>query len=295
MSSFGLGRGLDALIAKKPQPTGVSSSPSVLSDTQSTFEISVDIIRANDYQPRTEFATSDLAELAQSIRDYGILQPLVVSRVGNEYRLIAGERRLRAAKQVGLRVVPVVVRDADEHQRLALALIENIQRVNLNPLELAVAYKKLKDEFNLTQEEISKRVGKSRSAVANFLRILNLPDRIQQALREGMISEGMSRVLLSIQNESEQLSFFDHIMTQQLTVDEAVRQVRSFSSNELQKKQPRDSVMSAKEELLREYLGTRVSIQQKGKRGVMHIDFYSQEELDEVIRKIIHDVMITRD
>ncbi len=292
MSTYGLGRGLDALISR----TAAQSSASKLQNTQQSdqkpLEVSLSVIITNSNQPRKAFDDSELADLAQSIKEYGIIQPLVVSKSGEVYHLIAGERRLRAARLLGLSTVPVVLRDTNEHERLAVALIENIQRVNLNPIELGFAYKQLKDEFNLTQDEIAKRVGKSRPSIANFLRILNLPEPIKDALRDGIIPESTGRAILSIAGEAEQLAFFDHILKNKLTSDDAAQHAKAFSQKSFSGRTARNTSETESENVLREYLGTKVSVQKKSGRGLIKIEFYSPEELKEITRKITKDVML---
>lgn len=291
MSQYGLGRGLDALISRKSPPPPQSQSSFQIQD-QKPLEVSIDCIVANSNQPRKTFDDSDLADLAESIKMYGIVQPLVVSKNNDKYNLIAGERRLRAARLIGLSVVPIVVRDSNEHERLAIALIENIQRVNLNPIELGLAYKQLKDEFNLTQDEIAKKVGKSRPSIANLLRILNLPPKIQDALREGVIPESTSRAIMSISGEEEQLSFFEHILKNKLNSDDAAQHAKSFSQKPFATRSQRNTTETESENMLREYLGTKVSFAKKYGKGFIKIEFYSEDELKEIVRKITKDVMM---
>ena len=203
MPKSGLGRGLGSLIPKKeniakivtPRILSDFSPSSVKADGERIFSINIEKISPNPHQPRKDFAHADLEDLVSSIKEHGIIQPLIVTDNGDgNYELVAGERRLRSAKIAGLKKVPAIVRAAKENEKLELALIENIQRQNLNPLEESEAYAKLMDDFGMTQEEIGKKVGKSRSAVANTLRLLDLPDKIKEALRGGKLTAGHARV-----------------------------------------------------------------------------------------------------
>lgn len=295
MSKFGLGRGLDALITKKRD--SLPSSPPVrmprVSDDRGegdNREIPVVSIRLNRYQPRAHFDDEKIDELAQSIREYGIIQPLVVSREDGEYHLIAGERRLRAAKIAGLLKVPVVIRSANEHERLSLAIIENLQRVDLNPIELARSYKSLSEEFNLTHDEIAKKVSKSRPVISNTLRLLSLPDEIKSALSRGTITEAHARILMGIEDEAQQKQFFQKIVREKLTVPEARDAFRTRRSRTSARASSHSSSFHAQEELLREQLGTKVQIKKRAKGGVIEIEFYSPEDLRQLLRKMITDL-----
>lgn len=291
MAQYGLGRGLDALIARKKTAGSLPSAPLPVSPSdrqEAVLEVSIEQIETNDYQPRQQFDTDQLNELAESIKAYGIIQPLVASRMGDRYRLIAGERRLRAAKQVGLTAVPVILRDANEHERLAVALIENIQRVDLNPIELAFSYRRLLEEFNLTQDQVADKVGKSRPVVTNTLRMLNLPEEIQSALKNGKITYTVGRTILSIPDPDEQLAFFRDIIDQKVNTSQLTRMARDISKKPHTTRFNTTPDLAHKEAILREHFGTRVSIQ-KGKRGgSLTIDFYSDEELSAIVHKIIN-------
>lgn len=284
MPKNSLGRGLDALLSRKNAPQS-SASPQPTSSDDIVVELPVSVIVTNDYQPRQEFNEEQLHELADSIREYGIIQPIVVSKTDDGYRLIAGERRLRAAKLVGLRTVPVVLRESADQERLAVALIENVQRVDLNPVELGVAYKRLHEEFNLSHEEIGKRVGKSRPAISNMIRLLNLPAIIQDALREGTIPYASARAILGIADADKQLEFFYQILegsVKKRDIEHRVNVARGGST----RKRRGEPAMIEKEDTLRERLGTRVKIQRNGAGGSIEIFFYSTEELDELVRII---------
>ena len=276
----GLGRGLDALI-----PGGENNTRGA-----GVEQIAVERIAPNPRQPRTDFDPASLAELAASIREHGILQPLIVSS-GDQpgmYILIAGERRLLAARQVGLEKVPVIVREASEQEHLELALIENLQRANLNPLESAEAYRQLAEEFNLSHEEIALQVGKKRSTVTNTLRLLNLPVIVRQALTDGHISEGHARILLALPTPQAQEAALQTVLSKDLSVRQTEDLVRMLGGHKAQRPQrpgPGADVL-ALEERLRSSLGTRVTLNQRRKGGTLVIHYYSDEELDSLVDRI---------
>ncbi len=267
----GLGRGLDSLIPMTEKKEGIE-------------EIEIEKIKVNPHQPRIHFDEESLGELAQSIKEHGILQPLVVSKKGDEYEIIVGERRLRAAKIAGLTKIPTVKRSLSEHQKLELALVENVQRSDLNALEKAYAFKKLMDEFNMTQEEISKKVGKSRSAVANTIRILNLPKEIKKGLMEGKITEGHAKAILMEEDSTRQLSLYKSILSQGLNVREVERKARSVRSPKVV-----EIPLKYRELIdnLRNILGTKVSISGSKKGGKLIIEYYSEEELNRIYKTIL--------
>ena len=273
-SKFGLGRGLDSLIptsdnddSTKPQSDDLTLDPN--------------LIDPNPHQPRTSFDEAPLAELAASIREYGILQPLLVTKSsGDRYQLIAGERRLRAAKLAGLTRVPVILRTLDEQQKLEMAIIENIQRENLNPLEAALSYRRLMDEFNLSQEDASKKVGKARSTVANALRLLSLPAEIKQGLVDGKITEGHARSILAIEDREAQLSFYNSILSEGMNVRQAESHVQTHSTKVRKKTDP-DQL--AAEKKLSETLGTKVRIKTKQ----IIIEYYSPDDLERIFGIIV--------
>ena len=268
----GLGRGLDSLI---PVGDDESNTPQTGSMTIQTI-----LVDPNPHQPRTSFDEAPLAELAASIREYGILQPLLVTKSENgRYQLIAGERRLRAAKLAGLAEVPVVLRTLDEQQKLELAIIENIQRENLNPIESALSYRRLIDEFNLSQEDAAKKVGKARSTVANALRLLSLPAEIKQGLVEGKITEGHARSILAIDDREAQIKFFHSIVSEGLNVREAESHVQNRSNRDIKYTDPN---VRAAEKRLSEAVGTKVRIKPKQ----IVIEYYNEEDLDRIFKII---------
>jgi ParB family chromosome partitioning protein len=278
----GLGRGLDALIpgGETPSSAGISQIP-------------IDQVDANPRQPRSHFDADELDELAASIRQYGVIQPLVLahSPQAGRYLLIAGERRLMAARQAGLLSVPAILREVSEQQHLELALIENIQRADLSPLEQAEAYRQLAEEFNLSHEEISERVGKSRSAITNTLRLLKLPASVQKALSEGLISEGHARALLALALPASQGAALHSILKNNLNVRQTEELVRRLSGQK-PPAQPRPeppAEIQALEERLRSALGTRVSLNPRRKGGTITIHYYSDEELNTLLDALLGD------
>lgn len=251
------------------------------------LQIAPENIAPNPHQPRLHFDEEKLTELAQSIKEHGILQPLVVTRTGeNAYELIAGERRLEAAKMVGLSTVPVLVRDAENRTKFELAIIENIQRHNLNPIEEARAYDRLSKEFDMAQEEIAEKMGKSRSAVANTLRLLHLPVEIQRTVMEGKLSEGHAKALLSLSNPEKQRALFEMIMREGLTVREAEEKSRVASNKPPRRMAEKDPETKAREESLSEMFGTKVRINRSGGGGSIRIDYYSPEEFQNILSKL---------
>jgi len=279
----GLGRGLDALIPEGPeseQPGGVDM-------------VDISLISANPRQPRSDFHLVELNELAASIAEHGILQPLIVTRnpLDERYTLIAGERRLKAAKLANLQKVPVIVRKADDLNRLELALIENIQRSDLSPLETAEAYRQLQQDFNLSHEEISQKVGKSRVSVTNTLRLLNLPQKVKTALLEGRISEGHGRVLLALQSSQAQIAAMETVIKKNLSVRQTEELVRKFLGEEIKPplKPPQAPEITAIEEQLRNKLGTRVNLNSGKKGGSVVIHYYSDEELESILHHLLRE------
>ena len=274
----GLGRGLDALL-----PVETSSADSLL--------VAVEKIRRNPRQPRTVIDPGELEELCASIREHGVIQPLIVSRgdVPEEYILIAGERRLEASKLAGLERVPVIVRDASDQQRLELALIENLQREDLSPLETAEAYRHLHEDFNLSHEDVAKRVGKSRVAVSNTLRLLKLPERVRQALGAGQISEGHARAILALPTIQAQLAAVDTVLKRDLSVRQTEELARRLTGKRAPKASPPrlPPDLRALEKKIEETLGTRVTIKRGKRGGLVLLYYYSDEELDAIAEQIL--------
>ena len=282
----GLGRGLNSLIPPRSQAGPNNTAAPVPERAESgVLEVPPEAIAVNPRQPRQKFADQGMAELCESIREYGIIQPLIVSPEKDGYELIAGERRLRAARTLGLKKVPVILRRAKEQEKLEVALIENIQRENLNPIELAEAYRQLIDEFSLTQEQVAKRVGKSRPVVTNSLRLLSLPEEIRLALIEGRVSEGHAKYLAGFDSENKQMGLFRKILNGKLTVadtDKAARQMGGTKAARIKINYGDKD----KEFALREFFGAKAEIRRRGRGGQIIIDFYSDEELNEIIKKV---------
>ncbi len=284
----GLGRGLSALI-----PGAVDEAPG-----GALLEAPVDAIAPNPKQPRTVFEDESLDALASSIREVGVLQPIVVRRAERGYELIAGERRLRAAKRAGLATIPVVVRESDDAESLREALIENIHRENLNPIELADAFRELLEELGLKQETLAERLGMSRSHIANTIRLLQLPPDVQHLLAEGRIQAGHGRALLSLVDGEAQQTLAVRIAAEDLSVREVEELVRAYlehpkTGTAASKEalagpaEPAANPLGEVEELLSEQLATRVSIQMGRKRGKVVIEFGSADDLDRIVSEII--------
>ncbi|MEI6528989.1 MAG: ParB/RepB/Spo0J family partition protein [Candidatus Falkowbacteria bacterium] len=288
----GLGRGLGSLIPKKTMTYGQNPFKSemaeeetvVLHDGDRILKINPSRISINPQQPRTFFSDTALNDLAESIKQHGIISPLIVTKKDDGYELIAGERRLRSAKLIGLKEVPVIVREEKDQKKLEIALIENLQREDLNPLETARAYQRLIDEFSITQEEAARKLGKARSSVANALRLLALPLEIQEALASGKISEAHAKYLLGLEGEAKQINMLKKIMRQNLTVAETDKEIKRLGGTKAAK--TKDYFDRAREEELGELLATKVEIKRQGKGGKLVFDFYSEEELNEIIKKI---------
>ena len=291
---FGLGRGLSSLIPNK-QPAQKSAdefskrviggADEAIRGDKYVIEIDVNQIIANPHQPRKQFDDERLENLAQSIKMHGIIQPLIVSKNGGQYELIAGERRLQAAKRLGLKKVPVIVREADEMQKLELAIVENIQRHDLNPIEEGRAYQKLIDEFQMGQEEIAQKMGKSRSLVANKIRLLNLPMEIQKGLIEGKITEGHAKAILSVDNPEKQRALYELILKSNLTVRQIEGKTQEISVKSHKRKVNIDPQMKQLENALIEILGTKVKISKAGDGGKIIIEYYSKEDLESLLKK----------
>jgi ParB family transcriptional regulator, chromosome partitioning protein len=278
-----LGRGLSALIPDTPAPT-----PAPASTPDRSLDVDSDLLRPNKFQPRTQMDDARIEDLAQSIRVNGIIQPIVVRKVEQGYEIIAGERRWRAAQRAGLLKVPVVVRDIPEDRLLAVALIENIQRENLNPIEEAVAYRRLSDEFHLTQEQIAEAVGKDRSSVANFVRLLRLPQEVRANVASNTLSMGHARALLSLADEAAQLRVARDVVSRNLSVRETEALVKKAGAPaEAIPEKKADVHTRAAEEKLRMALGTRVHINRRGKGGRIEIEFLSEDELHRLYERFI--------
>jgi ParB family transcriptional regulator, chromosome partitioning protein len=279
-----LGRGLEALLPATPAHA-VPSEPEPGAAAASVTVRVADIV-ANPDQPRRRFDPETLGSLTESIRRHGLLQPLVVRRAEHGYELIAGERRLRAARQAGLDEVPVVIREADPPERLELALIENLQREQLSPVEEAEAYRQLIEVYGLTQDEIAQQVGKSRPAVANALRLLALPDTVKAQLEGGELSAGHARAVLSVEGDEARVAFAREITAKKLPKSEAERLARTRRTDPATVERRRDPHWRALADDLTRELGTRVRIVPRGRGGTIEIEFYSDAELERLLARL---------
>lgn len=287
MPSRGLGRGFDALIPIDVVEAefDVTAKPGGKGEGERIEQVPVGSVEPNPHQPRQVFDEAALGQLAESIKHYGIVQPLVGTKLGDgRYQLIAGERRLRAAKLAGLATVPLIVRSFDQQQQLEVALIENLQRADLNPMEIATAYQKLIDQFNLDHEAIGKQVGRDRSTVANTIRLLGLPIEAKRAVAAGELSEGHARVILSLPTHEKQLTLLNAVLKHHWTV----RQTEEFARG---LKPETGNVTKAKERIagtnqltrsLSDYLGAKVTQRSMAKGGRLIIEYYSDEELQRI-------------
>jgi ParB family chromosome partitioning protein len=281
----GLGKGLEALIP---------SSKSLQNyDQNHTSELSIDQILPNPHQPRTIMIEDDLKDLAESIREHGVIQPLLVipADENGQYVLIAGERRLRAAKIAGLNKVPVIFRQASDQEHLELALIENVQRENLSPLETADAYHELAENFKLSHEEIARRVGKSRVSITNTIRLLKLPDVVKKALGQNLISEGHARALLALNTSNAQLAVLEIILKNHYSVRQTEEIVKKYQGDRKTQspKKILDPEIKALEEKFQDRLGMRVNLDHRGDKGKITIHYYSNEELNSLVDRFLED------
>ena len=290
MAKVSLGKGLDALF---PSNVNINSlGDETIQENESVVEMKINTIEPNVNQPRKNFDDDKIDDLAESIKVHGVLQPIIVSKKGDYYQIIAGERRWRACKKAGLKTIPAIVREYDEKKTREVALIENLQRQDLNALETAKAIKELMEEHSLTQEEISKTLGKSRSAIANTLRILNLDERVQDLVASGKISEGHARTLASIPSPQKQYKLAMDIINLDLNVREAEARTKAEKENTLSSKKTRKKASLGKLEIiykdienrLKKSLGTKVEFKPVTKsKGKIIIEYFSNEELDRIL------------
>jgi ParB family transcriptional regulator, chromosome partitioning protein len=275
----GLGKGISAFF------------PDAMDDKQEQIqEISLSELRPNPYQPRKFFSEESITELKESILNHGILQPLLVRKSIKGYEIVVGERRFRAATEAGLKAVPVVIKDLTEDKMMEFALIENLQREDLNPIEEAVAYDKLMKHLQVTQEQLAKRVGKSRPHIANHLRLLQLPNQVQALVENGQLSMGHGRALLGLKNKEKLALLLKKVLDENLNVRQLEQLVQSLNENvsrETIRKKPEPSIfIKEKEEFLRERFGTAVAIKKNKKRGKIEIQFYSEDDLERILSLI---------
>jgi ParB family transcriptional regulator, chromosome partitioning protein len=271
-----LGRGLDALIPTEREGYGY-------------MLLGIEEMRPNMFQPRKDFDEEGIEELASSIQEKGIIQPLIVRKTENGYEIIAGERRWRAAQKVGLTKVPVIIKDVSDREVLELALVENLQREDLNPVEEATAYEQLIEDFGLTHEEISKRIGKERSTITNQLRLLKLPDEVKQSLIRGEITAGHARAILSLQSYSKSKEVLESIKREKLSVRKTEKLVQKLSEEKEQtvKLHDIDPYIDHLTDELKRTLGTQVKIIDKGGKGKIEVEYYSKDELERLIEILI--------
>jgi ParB family chromosome partitioning protein len=278
MKRKALGKGLSALL---PDPEPAAASPETAS------EVPIDALEPNPAQPRSAFDAARLSELAASLLESGMVQPILVRRHGERYQIIAGERRWRAAREAGLAVVPIVVREVPDERLLELALVENIQRQELSPLEEAQAYQKLHDEFRLTQEEVARRVGKDRSTVANTMRLLRLPKDVRDQIGAGRLDAGHGRALLALERSEDQVLLAKEAVARGLSVREVERRVAALRAPRASAATRVDANTRAAEERLRAALGTRVAIRRRGKTGTLAIAFTGEAELQRLFEVLV--------
>lgn len=272
---FGLGKGIGALI-----PEEVSEDGSFI------LKVSMNLIKANKNQPRKSFDPGKISELAQSIKEHGVIQPIILNKEGDIYVVIAGERRFRAAKSIGLADIPAIIMNVDNIKILELSLIENIQREDLNPIEEAIAYKKLIFDFSLTQEEISKKVSKSRTAITNCMRLLNLDERVQEYIIDGVISEGHGRAILGLNDKQVQYEIAQMVIDDSLSVRQTERVVKNLDSEKTVKVVEKQNNIYYKDVLnkLEDHFGTKVFINSKSKsKGKFEIEYYSEEDFERIL------------
>ncbi|OUQ49236.1 ParB/RepB/Spo0J family partition protein [Lachnoclostridium sp. An118] len=291
----GLGKGLDSLI---PENKSAKVSSSESKKTEETAELKsgeqmmkINMVEPNRDQPRRNFEEDALLELADSIKQYGVLQPLIVRKRNDYYEIIAGERRWRAAKMAGVKEVPVIIKEYNEQEILEIALIENIQRENLNPIEEAMAFKKLLEEFNLKQDEVAERVSKSRTAVTNSMRLLKLDQRVQQMIIDDMISTGHARALLAIDDPEQQYVLANRIFDEKLSVRETEKLIKEIKNPKKQKEKKiieNAFIYEDIEDKMKQVLGTKVHVASKGKgKGKIEIEYYSDKELERMFDMIM--------
>ena len=273
---FALGKGLGALIPEES-----------LDNEKDRLLIPLNKIKSNSDQPRKNFDSDKIVELAESIKHHGIIQPLILKKIEDEYIIVAGERRWRAAKSLGLKEVPAIIMDLSDKQVLEISLIENIQRQDLNPIEEALAYKKLLSDFKLTQDELSKRIGKSRTAITNCMRLINLDKRVQQYLIDGVISEGHGRTLLAITNNDIQYELSQRIIDEKLSVREIERIVKNLLNDTNKTKERKEKGLNSYyrdiKDKLQNHFGTKVNLSNKKNKVKIEIEYYSDEDLQRIL------------
>ena len=298
---MGIGRGLNTLIPKAPivdeedveqvkKKVSRSSKSKKKAEPEKELTLPIDKIEPNPDQPRNQFDEDTLQELSDSIKQYGMLQPILVTPKDDFYEIIAGERRWRAAKYIGIKEIPAVIMDLTEKQILEISLIENIQREDLNSIEEAMAYKRLMEEFQLKQDEVAGKVSKSRAAITNSLRLLKLDPRVQKMLEEEMISTGHARALLAITNKDQQYEIAQKVFDEKLSVrdiEKLVKDLKKIKKNKKEEKDVHDILYTQLEESMKQVLGSKVTIKnKKNNKGKIEIEYYSQDELERIVDMI---------
>ena len=294
MAARGLGKGLDALIPSTIEVKNEKVKVDNSVDDSSEKLVKITMVEPNREQPRKNFDEDSLLELAESIKQFGLLQPILVQDRKTYYEIVAGERRWRAAKMAGLKEVPVIIRDLTEQEIVEISLIENIQRENLNPIEEAMAYKRLLTEFNLKQDEVAERVSKSRTAVTNSMRLLKLCDEVQQMIIDDMITTGHARALISIEDKEQQYTIAQKIFDEKLSVRDVEKLVKDLNKpikekKKIEKDKSLEIIYQDIEEKLKQSLGTKVAISSKGEGiGKIEIEFYNNDDLEKITDRLIH-------
>ncbi len=287
MSNKALGRGLGSLFSEME-----------IADDEVVKHVSLKELRPNPYQPRKKFGDASLKELSQSIKEHGVIQPLIVRKSIRGYEIVAGERRFRAAKEADLESVPVVIRELTDDQMMEIALIENLQREDLNPIEIAQAFKKLMEHLSLTQEQLAEKVGKSRPHVTNFLRLLQLPESIQEYVSRGTLSMGHARALLGVKDLEIQKSLVEKVIKEKASVRELEEWISNINQQKTKKEKTKEKktfvspVIRQYEDLLQQFLSTPVRIKQGRQKGKIEIEYYSERELERLIELLYQDQII---
>lgn len=288
--STGLGRGLNSLIPSKKSDADFVTDAKLHEAVQihgGFADLPIDQIRPNEHQPRQVFDSEALNGLAESIKEHGVIQPIVVSKKDGGYELIAGERRLRASKLAGLKTIPAIIRDLTEQKKMEFALIENLQREDLNALETAIAYRKLEDEFNLSHEELAKKVGKSFSVIVNHLRLLSVRDEVKEAIMAGLLTEGHARSLVALPYE-DQLIVMNEIISGKMTARQAEQAAKDVVIRKKLRPVKHDPELRSMQDQIAAALDTRVAISRHGGAGQITIKFFSNDELRSIVDKIIY-------
>ena len=273
-----LGRGLSAILNDNEQKTNNSSI--------NFNDIDINLIRLNPNQPRTNFNQKDISDLASSIKELGLIQPITVKQDQDNYELISGERRLRAFKQLSIKTIPAYVRNANDQTSLEMALVENIQRKDLDPIEIAISYSRLIDELNLSQDEMSKRVGKDRSTISNYIRLLKLDPIIQSGIRDNFISMGHGRCLINIESKDQQILIYEKILRNSLSVRQTEKIVKELSGKKIKKTGFTDEKLIKKIKILEKKYSLGIDLKLNKDKGLLSFKFNNKKELDELIKKL---------